>query len=177
MGKRKHSKIVSQSPEDNTQISWNRFQVVPVLTWDLVPLLLASQVKNLGILCLQRRRCRLDPWVGKILWRREWEPTPIFLPEESHGQESLAGYSPRGCKESDLTEVMNTHAPLHWLVIWHQLPLGRRQDLDHRSFEGPRTTARQEQAEGAHCHHLRKMWGFKSLLWKEMGGAIGLPLH
>ena len=33
-----------------------------------------------------------DPWVGKIPWRREWQPTPVFLPGESYGQRSLAGY-------------------------------------------------------------------------------------
>ena len=37
----------------------------------------------------------------KIRWRREWQPTPVFWPGESHGQRSLAGYSPRGCKEKD----------------------------------------------------------------------------
>ena len=46
----------------------------------------------------------LDPWVGKIPWRRAWQPTPVFLPEESHGQKSLVGYSPWGHKESDTTE-------------------------------------------------------------------------
>ena len=54
----------------------------------------------------QRTRCkryRLDPWVGKTPWRRRWQPTPVFLPGESHGQRSLGGYSPRGLKESDLT--------------------------------------------------------------------------
>jgi len=35
-----------------------------------------------------------DPWVRKIPWNRKWEPTPVFLPGESHGQRSLAGYSP-----------------------------------------------------------------------------------
>ena len=35
-----------------------------------------------------------DPWVGKIPWRRKWQPTPVFLPGKSHGQRSLAGYSP-----------------------------------------------------------------------------------
>ena len=44
------------------------------------------------------------PWVGKIPWRREWQPTPVFLPGEYHGQRSLVGYSPWGCKESDTTE-------------------------------------------------------------------------
>jgi len=45
-----------------------------------------------------------DPWVGRIPWRREWLPTPVFLPREFHGQRSLAGYSPWGHKESDVTE-------------------------------------------------------------------------
>ena len=44
---------------------------------------------------------------GKISWRREWLPTPVFLPEESHGQRSLEGYSPWGHKESDMIE--HTH--------------------------------------------------------------------
>ena len=45
-----------------------------------------------------------DPWVGKIPWRREWQPTPGFLPGKSHGQWSLVGYSPWDCKrvECDL---------------------------------------------------------------------------
>ena len=46
-----------------------------------------------------------DPWGGKIPWRREWQPTPVFLPGKSHGQRSLEGYSPWGCKDSDTTEV------------------------------------------------------------------------
>ena len=37
---------------------------------------------------------------------RKWQPTPVFLPGEFHGQSSLAGYSPRGCKESDTTEQL-----------------------------------------------------------------------
>ena len=42
---------------------------------------------------------RFDPWVG-IPWRRAWQPTPVFLPGESCGQRSLAGYSPWGHKET-----------------------------------------------------------------------------
>ena len=53
--------------------------------------------------CLQSRRPRFSPWVGKILCRREWQPTPVFLPEKSHGQRSLVGYSPWGHKESEMT--------------------------------------------------------------------------
>ena len=44
-----------------------------------------------------------DPWVGKILWRRAWQPTLALLPGESHGQRSLVGYSPWRHKESDTT--------------------------------------------------------------------------
>ena len=43
--------------------------------------------------------------VGKILWRRAWQPTLIFLPGEFQGQISLAGYSSQGFKESDMTEM------------------------------------------------------------------------
>ena len=50
-------------------------------------------------------RLQFDPWVGKISWRRAWQPTPVFLPGESHGQRNLMGYSPWGCKESDTTEM------------------------------------------------------------------------
>ena len=54
--------------------------------------------------CRSRRRREFNPWVGKILWRRAWQPTPVFLPGESHGQRHLVGYSPWGHKELDKTE-------------------------------------------------------------------------
>ena len=54
---------------------------------------------------LQCRRLRLNPWVGKIPWRRACQPTPVFLPGEPRGQRRLVGYSLRGCKESDTTEA------------------------------------------------------------------------
>ena len=50
------------------------------------------------------RKPRLDPWVRKIPWRRAWQPTPVFLPGEFHGQRSLAGNNPWNHKESDMTE-------------------------------------------------------------------------
>ena len=53
------------------------------------------------------RRCTFVPWVGKIPWRSAWQPSPIFLPGESHEQRSLVGYSPWGCKESDTTEWLS----------------------------------------------------------------------
>ena len=49
-----------------------------------------KQERNVG----DAEKYGLDPWVGKIPWRRKWQPTPLFLPEEAHGQRSLVGYGP-----------------------------------------------------------------------------------
>ena len=54
--------------------------------------------KEFACPCQTCRRCHFDPWVRKILWRRKWQPTPVFLPGRSHGRSSLAGYRPWGCK-------------------------------------------------------------------------------
>ena len=48
--------------------------------------------------CRRQKRRRFDPWARKIPWRRKWQPTPVFLLGESHGQRSLVGYSPWGRK-------------------------------------------------------------------------------
>ena len=61
--------------------------------------------------CRRHRRCRFDPWVGEIPWRRKWQPIPVFLPGKSNGQRSLVCYSPWGCKELDMTEHTHMHAP------------------------------------------------------------------
>ena len=53
-----------------------------------------------------------DPWVGKIPWRRKWQPTLGLLPGKSHGQRSLVVYSPWGHKESDTTERLHFHFSL-----------------------------------------------------------------
>ena len=67
------------------------------------------------------KRLEFDPWVRRIHWGRAWQPTPLFLPGESHGQRSLAGYSPWGRKESDMTEAtwharvaVKAQSPIHW---------------------------------------------------------------
>ena len=52
----------------------------------------------------QCRRYGLNPWVGKMPWRREWQPTPVFLSGKFHGQRSLADCSQWGHKKSDMTE-------------------------------------------------------------------------
>jgi len=55
--------------------------------------------------CRRQKRCGFDLRVRKIHWRRARQPTPVFLPGESHRQRSLEGYGPWGCKESDMTEA------------------------------------------------------------------------
>ena len=64
---------------------------------------MAQKVKN-----LRCWRPSFYPWVRKIPWSRDWQFTPVFFPGEFHGQRSLAGYHPRGLKESNTTERLNT---------------------------------------------------------------------
>ena len=63
---------------------------------------MAEMVKNLPAM----QETQVWSLVGKIPWRREWQPTPLFWPGEFHGQRCLAGYSPWGHKESDITEQL-----------------------------------------------------------------------
>ena len=76
---------------------------------------LPSWLSGKKFACQQRRhrRCGFDPWIGKIPWRRKWQPIPVFLTGESHEQRSLAGNSPSGHRELDTTEQlsMHTHEP------------------------------------------------------------------
>ena len=71
-------------------------------------------VKNLP--AMRETQVRSRPRVGKIPWRREWQPTPVFLPGEFHRQRSLAGHSPWGHKESDTTEGLSLHLISLFLV-------------------------------------------------------------
>ena len=65
-------------------------------------------------------RCGFHPWVGKIPWRREWQPTPILLPEKSHGQRSLASYSPWGSQR-----------------VGHDLAIKQQQSTSEHYIYGP----------------------------------------
>ena len=84
---------------------------MPITNWQLV----AQTVEHR----LQCWRPGFDPWVGKIPWRKKWQPTPVLLPEKSHGQRSLVGCSPWGCRESDTTEwlYLLTYL-LTYLPLW-----------------------------------------------------------
>ena len=76
-----------------------------------------SEVKNLPV-C---RRREFSPWVRK----RKWHPTPVFLPRKSHGQRSLASYSPRGRKESDTTEQLHSTSLINNILTYFQVLVGQ----------------------------------------------------
>ena len=63
-----------------------------------------------------------NPWVGKIPWRRKWQPTPVLLPGKFHGWRSLVDYSPRDRKELDTAEQ------LHFTPRQKQKPLPVREE-------------------------------------------------
>ena len=76
-----------------------------VLSWGRASPM-TQKVKNI---CLECRRHGFDPWIRKIPGRREWLPTPVFLPGEYYGYRSLVGCSPWGHKESNMTKHSHTH--------------------------------------------------------------------
>ena len=75
------------------------FKIAPRSFWD------GASGKESACQC---RRLGSNPWVGKMPWRRAWQPTLVFVPGKPRGQWALAGYSPRGRKESDTTEQLST---------------------------------------------------------------------
>ena len=99
-----------------------------------------SCIKNLPTKAGDTRDMGFNPWVRKILWRRKWQPTPVFLPGKSHGQRNLVGYSPWDCKEVDATEhthmlgSANSSAPC--LRPFHQTPCRDKQCVVNYWMEG-----------------------------------------
>ena len=101
--------------------------------------LVAQTVKN----CLQFGRPGFNSWVGKIPWRRAWQPTPVLLPGESYGQRSLACYSPWGCKELDMTECLSTaQCNLGKNSSWNlkKIGEGKQEIKTHPLFQHPQKT-------------------------------------
>ena len=86
----------------------------------------AQTVKNL--LAMQETQVRFLSWEDP--WRREWLPTPVFLPGEFYGQRSLAGYSPCGLKESDTTEQLTFSLSLFMFFFHIHFHYGLSQDID-----------------------------------------------
>ena len=100
-----------------------------------------------------------NPWIGKTPWRRAWQPTPVFLPRESHGQRSPAGYSPWGRKESDMTE-RSTHLSLT-IATFHQQQEGARK------VESGRKKVRSEVQQGKRTERLADA----EALWAVLGAS------
>ena len=84
--------------------------------------------------CRTHKRPRLNPWVRKIPWGRAWQPTPVFLPGEFHGQRSLEGYSLLGHKESGMTEAICVHTCTPVFQVLCQRSWGRGEGLFDSSY-------------------------------------------
>ena len=133
-------------------------------------------------ICLQCRRPGFDPWVGKILWRKEWLFTPVFLPREFHRHRSLVGYNPWGCKESVMTELLTqspqspVHTPCSTVAIpsdqglvsvshWRLIP--KSQDVLSR----PQSAGHWGCFFSLSCR--RKEWGFRCSALERFHIAVG----
>ena len=86
-----------------------------------------------------KMRFFLKDTIPNNLWRRTWQPTPVSLPGESHGQRSLVGYSPRGCKELDTTERLHYYTATTMVAFSHiHIHIDRHADLADSSAMGER---------------------------------------
>ena len=77
------------------------------------------------------RRCGFYPWVGKIPWRRAWQPTPVFLPGKSHRQRSLVGYRPWGCQRvrHNLVTKHQQQSDLSRVRVWEEHSRQKKQSV------------------------------------------------
>ena len=110
--------------------------------------------------------------VGKVPWRRKWQPTPALLPGESHGQRSLVGYSPRGGKESDTTQRLHFTSVIYGIIIC----LTQQIDTGHVS-QAKKFESREEGQPGrswslARESEIFKVRGQTLTLVGTVGGAI-----
>ena len=94
---------------------------------------------------MQCRRPGFDPWIGKIPWRREWQPIPVPLPEKFLGQRSLEGYSPWGCKESDTAEQ---------LTLWLHFRVGVLVGTEEMKYTEPAGKLLTTAGTRALSHHM-----------------------
>ena len=94
--------LTSMWNEHNCMVVWTFFGIALLWDWN-ESWLFGSAVKNLPAM-QESQETQVQTLVRKILWRRKWQTTPVFLPVKSHRQRSLVCYSPKGCTESDMTE-------------------------------------------------------------------------
>ena len=113
--KSKNSEDCWQPPETT-----RRQRIFPQIFWrDCGFAERLSQVAQWSRIQLQCRRCRFDPWVGKISWRRKWQPSPVFLSGRFHAQRSLEGFSPGGHRVGhDWAGAHSLALPTPWFWFW-----------------------------------------------------------
>ena len=99
------------------QLPFIDIRVITIICFGVFP---GGSVVKIRLQCRSCRRHRIDLQVGKIPWRRAWQPIPVFLPGESHGQKSLAGYSPQGHKKLYTTEATQ-HVCAHFICFRYVL--------------------------------------------------------
>ena len=92
--------------------------------------------KELACQCKRCKRHGFDPWVGKISWRRAWQPTPIFLLREFRGQKSLVGSESKGCKELDTTETTwQAHTHRENVLYYKHFSLNKKKKTPYKYFK------------------------------------------
>ena len=121
-----------------------------------------SVVKESACQYGRHRVCSFDPWVRKIPWRRTWQPTPVFLPGESHGQRSLAGYSHRVAKSQTwLSNYACSHTSLKWFAsilypafkpAWFKWFLNYKHNVIRKTYTA-------NSAGHSHRRHTGCLWG------------------
>ena len=92
----------SSQPRDETRVSCNSCIAGRLFTTEPLGKPHLSWYNGKEFVC-QCKRCRFDPWVWEIPWRRKWQPTPAFSPGKSHEQRKMVDYNPWGPKELDMT--------------------------------------------------------------------------
>ena len=99
-------------PSLSVLVSPTNFSLYPKVYIFVLRVLNCLNGKESTCQCRRRRRHGLHPWLGKILWRGKWQPTPVFLPVESHGQRRRASNNTWGHKDLDITEWLSTHTSI-----------------------------------------------------------------
>ena len=87
--------------------------LVQIITYDKNFSVFSLYGKESACQYRRHKRCNFSPWVGKIPWSREWQPTLVLLTGKFHGQSSQAGFSLQGHKESDMTKWLSVHTHTH----------------------------------------------------------------
>ena len=110
--------------------------------------------------------------MGKIPWRRKWQPTPVLLPGKFYGQRSLVGYSSWGHKESDTTERLHFSSS-YFAVHKCHLPYLWTCSLNPK---GEPTLEKVSGRSGTKSNP-RDLYGTQSWGWTDARGSCGIPGH